>query len=323
MGTTHPPVRFFREALGLSPWRERYRQALIAIKGQQDVPPSQFDLSSLRLLRPRVAIPLWRGRPFIERKVILTNLFNHRQTPVENGWSVKQTQVEDFRGRGLTYDSHNGTDLSIPVGTRVLATAPGEVVLILSEFNRGGLKIFIDHGDGLMTCSAHLARALVKEGQVVGRGEAIALSGYSGLDGFVTFPFGVPHIHLNTWLDGVPVDPFPRGDEASLWRGGALPMPVDGDETDAVPFSPSAYSETRVDEAITTCKTASTRARLAAIEPLSARAAGTIIEMNYYPTRFPSRVHVYAEEHPRSPRLDLPFSRDDFDGAVFVDELGG
>ncbi|MBW2464522.1 MAG: M23 family metallopeptidase [Deltaproteobacteria bacterium] len=333
MATNHPPLRFFGEALGLSPWRERYRQAMVAIRGQQDVPPSRFDLSSLRLLRPRVAMPLWRGRPFIERKVILTNLFNHRQTPVENGWSVKQTQVEDFRGRGLTYDSHNGTDLSIPVGTRVLTTAPGEVVSIVSEFNRGGLKIFIDHGDGLMTCSAHLARALVTEGQVLGRGEAIALSGYSGLDGFVTFPFGVPHIHLNTWLDGVPVDPFPRGADESLWRGGALPTPVgrqdqadqeanEDDEGGPTQFSPSTYSETRVDDAIAACRTESTRARLAAIEPLSARAARTIIEMNYYPTRFTSRVRVYEGEHRREPRLDLPFSRRDFDGVVFVDELG-
>ena len=28
----------------------------------------------------------------------------------------------------------------------------------------------------------------------------------AGLDGLVTFPFGVPHVHFNTWLDGVPVD---------------------------------------------------------------------------------------------------------------------
>ena len=44
--------------------------------------------------------------------------------------------------------------------------------------------------------------------------------------------------------------------------------------------------------------------------------------MNYYPTRFTSRVQVYEGEHRREPRLDLPFSGDDFDGAVFVDELG-
>lgn len=319
MAAEHAPVRLFSEALGLHPWRERLRQARITLAGEPDVPPSRFGFSSLRLLRPRVALPLWRGRPYVRRKVILTNLFNHRQTPIELGWSVRQTQVEDFRGRGLTYDSHNGTDLSIPVGTRVLTAAPGEVVLILSEFNRGGLKIFIDHGDGVMTCSAHLARALVKEGQIVSRGQPIALSGYSGLDGLVTFPFGVPHVHFNTWLDGQPVDPFARGTEPSLWRAGALPAPPDGD--DAAVFSPSSYSRARVADAIAACKTSSTRARLTAIEPLDARAARTIVEMNYYPTRFTKRFDVYTQTHARRPCLDLPFSRDDFDGVVFVDEL--
>ena len=73
---------------------------------------------------------------------------------------MKKTQVADFRGRDLTYDSHNGTDFAIPVGTRVLTAAAGRVVRQVSEFNRGGLKLFVDHGQGLMTCYAHLARPL-------------------------------------------------------------------------------------------------------------------------------------------------------------------
>jgi len=44
-----------------------------------------------------------------------------------------------------------------------------------------------------------------------------------------------------------------------------------------------------------------------ACRTLSARAARTVIEMNYYPTRFPQRPNVYADVHPREPRLDLPF----------------
>jgi murein DD-endopeptidase len=313
-------VALFGEALGLHPWRERCRQALIALRGQEDVPPSRFGLSSLTQLRPRIAVSHWRGRFFVDRHAIITNLFNHRQTPIELGWSVRQTQVEDFRGRGLTYDSHNGTDFSIPVGTRVVAAAPGEVVRIVSEFNRGGLKVFIDHGRGLMTTYAHLARSLVEVGQVVERGETIALSGYSGLDGFVTFPFGAPHIHFNTWLNGEPVDPFSHGDAPSLWRAGALPAAAAGESRDDA-FAPSEYSDERVGEAIAGCKTPSTREQLQQIESLATRAAHTIVEMNYYPTRFPRRVNVYAETYPRTPRLDLPFSRDDLDGVVFADEL--
>lgn len=312
----------FAEKMGLSPWRERWKQAMVALRGEEDVPPSRFGLSSLKQLRPRYAVPLWLGRQPVHRKVLLTNLWNHRQTPIEAGWSVKKTCVEDFRGRQLTYDSHNGTDFSIPVGTRVLTAAPGEVVRVMSEFNRGGLKIFIDHGRGLMTCYAHLARSLVQEGQRVTRGQVIALSGYSGLDSLVTFPFGVPHVHFNTWLNCESIDPFAKPGQTSIWRGGALPEVWDGTEDkDDPPFVPSTYDPDAVKEAIATCKTPSVRSSLQQIEPLSARAAHTIIQMNYYPTRFPKHINLYTTQYPRSPRLDLPFSKEDFDGVVFVDEL--
>ena len=327
MSATHPKLRLFGEALGLHPWRERYVQALIALRGQADVPPSRFDLSSLRQLRPRLALRLWRGRPFVARRVIITNLFNHRQTPIEAGWSVRKTQVLDFRGRDLTYDSHNGTDFSIPIGTQVLTAAAGVVVKIASEFNRGGLKIFIDHGQGVMTTSAHLARSLVRVGQVLERGEPIALSGYSGLDGLVTFPFGTPHVHFNTWLNGEPVDPFPHDGRTSLWRAGELPAPPPPPSSSApigapdAAFAPSAYADERVEEAIGGCRTADVRDALWRLAPLSIRAAHTVVEMNYYPTRFAHRPNVYARAHERTRLLDLPFSAEDFDGAVFVDEL--
>jgi hypothetical protein len=52
--------------------------------------------------------------------------------------------VRDFRGGTLTYDSHNGTDFAVPPGTIVVAAAPGRVLRASSEFNRGGLKVFVD-----------------------------------------------------------------------------------------------------------------------------------------------------------------------------------
>ena len=307
------------EAMGILPLRERYAQALVALRGEEDVPASRVGLSSLRLLNPRMGIPLWRGRAYVPGKVILTNLFNHRQTPIDLGWSVKKSQVEDFRGGDLTYDSHNGTDLAIPVGTTVVAPAAGCVVRVVSEFNRGGLKVFLDHGDGLMTCCAHLARPLVEEGDVVGRGEPIAISGYSGLDGFATFPFGVPHVHFNTWLNGVPVDPFARAGEVSLWREGA-PVPTQAEE-DAETYTPSVYDEAGVDALVESCVTAHVRDALRQIEPLERRAAYAVIGRNYYPTRFAQDIAPYREIHPRSARLDLPFLSGDFDGVVFADAL--
>lgn len=309
------------EAMGLRPWRERYRQALVALRGEEDVPPSLFDLSSLTQLRPRMGMKLWAGREVVPRRAIVTNLFNHRQTPIEAGWSVRRTQMLDFRGRDLTYDSHNGTDFSVPRGSQVLAAAAGEVVLIASEFNRGGLKIFIDHGNGLMTNCAHLARAFVKEGQKVGRGELIALSGYSGLDGFVTFPFGAPHIHFNVWLNGEPIDPFPHEGGVSMWCAGDVPKPAPVDAVGQTFPGHSIYDDSKLAALIESCRTADRRKSLGELSPMRVRAAQTIIESNYYPTRFTRRLSVYAEEVERSPRLDLPFSFEHFEGIVFADEL--
>ncbi len=306
------------EVFGLSPLGLRARQALTALRGAEHVPPSRFDGSSLRMLQPRISLPLWAGRFPVPRTAIVTMLFNHAQTPVDDGWSVRRTQVLDFRGKDLTYDSHNGTDFAIPVGTPVTAPGPGQVVRVYGEFNRGGTKIQLDHGDGLMTTSGHLARALVREGDVVRRGQVIALSGYSGIDGFATFPWGVPHVHFNVWLAGVPVDPFARPEETSLWSDGA-PRPA-AEGADLEGFSPSRFDDAAVTEIIAACRSDETRRRLLALGDAYTRGAHLVSEMNYYPTRFPLRKSVYLTHFSRSPRLTMPFRPSEVDGFVIGDE---
>ena len=315
----HPRLKFFAEVMGLSPLPERLRQARTAILGEEDVPASRAGLSSLAQFRPRFGPWLWAGRFPVPRKVLVTNLYNHTQTPIEEGWSTKKTQVRDFRGGQLTYDSHNGTDMSIPIGTPVLASAPGRVVRVVSEYNRGGLKIVIDHGNNLMTCTVHLARALVQVGDVVKRGQPIALSGYSGLDALITFPWGTPHIHFNVWLNGVPVDPFPHQGRLSMWRSGRIPEPQT-EVTDEV-VEPSEVDVSALDAAIASCRTESTRRMLSDIETVWERAAAFVMTQNYYPTRFPDLVNPFVRTEERTARLDLPFSAADVDGLVFIDEV--
>ncbi|MBK9033903.1 MAG: M23 family metallopeptidase [Myxococcales bacterium] len=179
-------------------------------------PPSRFDHTSLRILQPRLALAVWRGQRPFGRAVPIYNLFNRTPTPIERGWSVRKTQVRDFQGGALTYDSHNGTDFATAPGTVIVAPAAARVILVVSEFHRGGLKLLLDHGDGLATSCAHLARALVEPGQVVARGEPIALSGASGLNFVAALGADPPHLHFNVWLDGEPVDPFAVAGEASL-----------------------------------------------------------------------------------------------------------
>lgn len=315
----HYPLPSISESMGIRPFGKRLRQAVMAFRGAEHVPPTKFGLSSLVLLNPRSSIPLWLGRFRIPRRVLLTNLYNHRQTPIEDGWSTRRTQMQDFRGRTLTYDSHNGTDLSVPRGTVALAPASGVVVRVYSEFNRGGLKVIIDHGEGLITCSAHLARSLVKEGDRLKVGDPYALTGYSGLDGFSTFPWGVPHIHFNVWLNGQSVDPFSADESLSLWRSGK-PLPIPDEDLDE-PLLAANYDAELVDQTIASCKVERTRQWLGDIQDLERRGACVISELLYYPTRFGGRASVQRNAFPRRPRLYLPFSQRDFDGAVFADEL--
>jgi murein DD-endopeptidase len=304
------------ETFGLSPLPERLREMLVTFRGAEGVPPSRFDRTSLGIFRPRLALATWLGRRRADRRVPIYNLFNRTPTPIADGWSVRRTQVRDFRGGTLTYDSHNGTDFAVPPGTTVVAAAPGRVLRVSSEFNRGGLKVFVDHGEGLVTTSNHLARALVRAGDVVRRRQPIALSGASGIDMVLMFPWNVPHVHFNVWLDGEPVDPFAEPGETSIWRRPNDPVPDDGAVDDAT-FAPTAWDAARIDAGIAACDVASVRDALRATEPLDVRAMGLLFQTNYYPTRFRERPRPYATPHARTPRLDLPFAARDAAGIAF------
>ncbi|MFO0547206.1 MAG: M23 family metallopeptidase [Polyangiaceae bacterium] len=234
-----------------------------------------------------------------------------------------RTQVEDYRGRGLTYDSHNGTDFAIPPGTPVLAPAPARVVRISTEFHRGGLKVVLDHGSALLTGHAHLSRVLVEEGAVLRRGEMFALSGMSGLDGFVAFPWLAPHVHFNVWLGEDYVDPFPHHGAASLFRGGS-PVPYDPATFDrSVDANPEStdWDHEAVEEVLAGCLDPETRARLDSRKDPMVRAGSLFMERSYFPGRFGSTRPLARTVRARAPHLDLPFSIDTFDGVVLADEV--
>ncbi len=305
------------QTFGLAPARQRIKEAFLAVRGQDEVPPSRWGLSSLKILKPWISVPTWLGKTRDDRLIPIYNFFNHTQTDPKEGWSVRATQATDFRGGSLTYDSHNGTDFVIPTGTLVSAAADGKVILVPNEFNRGGLKVIIDHGQGLVTSSNHLGRALVEVGQVVRRGEPVAYSGYSGIDGFLFFPWSAPHVHFNVFLNGVHVDPFarPNGEEESLWLGGGDPIP--GRNTDSLAYSNTEWDQVAVQETLASCINDSVRTRLEHIEDQELLAAEVFYQRCTYPTRFSQSPCLYTEEHPRSSLLSLPFMAEDFVGVHY------
>lgn len=304
------------EVFGLSPLPLRAREAVLALRGDGQTPKTHFDRTSLKLLKPRLSLPLWAGLRARGRLVPIYNLFCRAQPPLELGWSVKVTQARDFLGTQLTYDSHNGTDLAVRPGTTVVAAAPGLVLRVSNEFHRGGLKVFLDHGRGLVTTYNHLARALVRPGDRVGRGETIAISGYSGLDGVVTFPWGTPHVHFNVWLDGLYVDPFAAPGEVPLWRTGNWPTPARSDDRERA-FEPTPWDEDAVERGLAACRHDGARREIAAAPAGFERAAALLFQTNYFPTRFTERPDLYPSKHTREPWLDLPFRADDYDGIWF------
>lgn len=314
------------EALGLRPFAKAAREVRLALRGDRTTPRSRFDLSTLAQLRPRYGLLLWAGLRPEGRRVPVTNLFNYRQPPLELGWSVRVTSVEDFRGLRNTYDSHNGTDFAVPPGTEVVAAAPGRVLRISREFHRGGLKVFVDHGCGLVTTYNHLARALVEVGQCVRRGERIALSGYSGIDALFGFPWTPPHVHFNVWLNGRYVDPFARvgSGEVSLWRRANDPVPAVGADLEDACYEPPVWDEGALAHLVAQCRSPETVEEINAGRTLDERALTAMFHLCYFPTRFlrdalGGSFSLYRETFPRESRLDLPFSARDYDGVVFAD----
>lgn len=305
------------ELFGLTEPAKRPGEVKLALGGDPYTPASRWGLSSLGIFKPRLSVKTWLGWRPADRLVPITNLYNRTPTPAEEGWSVRKSQVQDFRGGTLTYDSHNGTDFAIPAATTVTAPAPGVVRRISDEFHRGGLKVVIDHGSGVITTSNHLGRALVEVGDELERGQPMALSAYSGIDAVVSFPWSVPHVHFNTWVNGAYVDPFARDGEVSLWRRRNAPAPYQGDEKDQG-FEPSQWDEEALEAVIAGCRDPELCSELKKVDDLDKRAVDTIFMKNYFPTRFEVDAQIYADTFERRPMLDLPFSAEDYDGIRFV-----
>ena len=309
------------EIFGLTPYADRLRDAVLTFRGDPFLPKARVDLTSLRQLKPALSVKTWAGWSRQDKRTVISNLFNRTPTSPTEGWSVRVTQVLDFRGGSLTYDSHNGTDFALPLGTPIVASAPGLVGRVSSEFHRGGLKVVVDHGQGIMTTYNHLGRALVKPGDRVKRGEVIALSGYSGIDGLLLFPWSVPHLHYNVMRQGRHDDPFAAAGEVAMWRHGNDPRPLQpGEEVAAdADFAPTPWDAIEVDRAISQCLDPVVAKELRGIVDLHQRATSLYFTQCYYPTRFGSILPIAPQDIPRQPLLDLPMRSTDFVGVHFAD----
>lgn len=103
--------------------------------------------------------------------------------------------------RGTPGSYHSGVDLAAGAGATYVAPADGVVMLAAdAPFTLEGNLLMIDHGMGLNSAFLHSSRLLVKEGEVVRRGQPIGIVGATGR---VTGP----HLHWGMKWNEARIDP--------------------------------------------------------------------------------------------------------------------
>jgi len=99
----------------------------------------------------------------------------------------------------MTSENHYGVDVAATEGTPIKAAAAGVVVFSNWTYDLGYMVILY-HSNGYFSIYGHNQRNSVVEHQSVGRGEVIGYLGNTGKS-------EGPHLHLEIWREGNPIDP--------------------------------------------------------------------------------------------------------------------
>lgn len=118
-------------------------------------------------------------------------------------WPVKGWITSGFGPRVSPFTEkpawHDGLDIGAAANAPVQAPAQGRVTSVGFDSKLGNV-VKVDHGFGIETLYGHLAKALVKEGQRVKRGDVVGLVGSTGLA-------TGPHLHYMVKVNGQTFDP--------------------------------------------------------------------------------------------------------------------
>ncbi|OED40147.1 hypothetical protein ACH42_17565 [Endozoicomonas sp. (ex Bugula neritina AB1)] len=118
--------------------------------------------------------------------------------PARKGWLSSRfgRRTDPFTGKAAW---HNGIDYAGKRGSDIISVASG--VIVWSGNRSGyGLLVEVNHGNGYITRYAHNQESVVKVGEVVARGQAIAKMGSSGRS-------TGPHVHFEVLKNGKAQDP--------------------------------------------------------------------------------------------------------------------
>lgn len=119
--------------------------------------------------------------------------------PVEKGWISSRfgSRPDPFNGR-RTF--HAGIDFSTGKAGSDINTVASGVVTWSGERSGYGLMVEVNHGQGYTTRYAHAEKLLVDVGEIVKKGQNIALVGSTGRS-------TGPHVHFEVYKNGRVVDP--------------------------------------------------------------------------------------------------------------------
>lgn len=90
--------------------------------------------------------------------------------------------------------NHGGIDIGIRSNTNIYATEKGKVIMA-KDNGSAGIEVRLDHGNGYISRYLHLNKPLVSVGQIVDKGQLIALSGNTGVS-------TGPHLHFEIQYNG-------------------------------------------------------------------------------------------------------------------------
>ena len=113
----------------------------------------------------------------------ISSPFGYRINPITGEWGF-----------------HSGLDIAASAGEEIKAAYYGTVSAAGYD-NAAGNYVTINHSGGLVTKYMHCSKLLVKQGESVRRGEAIALVGSTGIS-------TGPHLHFIIEINGKKVNPL-------------------------------------------------------------------------------------------------------------------
>ncbi len=118
--------------------------------------------------------------------------------PITKGWMSSRfgRRTDPFTGK---ISWHSGVDFAGKEGSDIIAVAAGVVTWSGDRYGYGQM-VEVNHGKGFMTRYAHNKENLVKVGDVVKKGQIIALMGTTGRS-------TGHHVHFEVYKNGRAVDP--------------------------------------------------------------------------------------------------------------------